>query len=191
MIEVLAGILGVALTSAVLPLFQDELRAWIPFASRRLIRLAARGIPAAHRNRYAEEWSAELRAFDDRKLTAFAWAVRVLLRSLRMRAALQEPDRPAESKAPPQVVLSAAEHVTAPMPPYLADLLERTRRFTWAEVVRDMDDPTIERVEADLAVIEQRFEALITKGRRHCRLSTSPKGTPRKRYAGSKESIHD
>lgn len=53
----------------------DEIRAWLPYLSRRLARSAARQLPAGSRARCEADWLAELAAWEDRPLSALAKAV--------------------------------------------------------------------------------------------------------------------
>jgi lipopolysaccharide/colanic/teichoic acid biosynthesis glycosyltransferase len=83
-------IVGAAATVLLLPIVQkllvSEVEGWLPHLSRRLVEIAARRLPERDRERYLEEWLAELSSFDDRRLTALLWSFDLLRgsRSLRL-----------------------------------------------------------------------------------------------------------
>lgn len=91
------------LVLVVLPVCQsilsDEARGWLPHLARGLVKSAANHVLPEHRDRYREEWLAELHAFRDRPLTAFLRAagirrsVRALNRQLGHRAGASLIDR--------------------------------------------------------------------------------------------------
>jgi hypothetical protein len=58
-------------------LFGQEALGWLPYLTRRIITSAAMRLPDDHRERWHEEWLADLKELDDRPLTAFAYAVSV------------------------------------------------------------------------------------------------------------------
>lgn len=66
---VLAFLVGVFVLPVLQGLFTDEARGWLPHLARAMVRAAARRLPPA-RERYEEEWLAELAAYNDRRLTA-------------------------------------------------------------------------------------------------------------------------
>jgi hypothetical protein len=55
-------------------LLSGEVRAWLPHLARRLVRGAARQLPVDSRARYEADWLAELVAWQDRPMSAFAKA---------------------------------------------------------------------------------------------------------------------
>ena len=57
----------------------DEMKGWLPFSGRSLIRGAVRRLPEAERRRWAEEWQAEYEVKRDRPLTALVFAICVWL----------------------------------------------------------------------------------------------------------------
>jgi Bacterial sugar transferase len=69
-------------------LLTDEARGWLPHLARAVVRAAARRLPPAHRQRYEEEWLAELVAYSDRRLTALIRACSLWVSARAMRAEL-------------------------------------------------------------------------------------------------------
>jgi hypothetical protein len=67
------------LGAILLPMVQQEFMNACPRMARRLVRLAARVIPPAHRARYREEWLAELEELEGLQLAMLATAARILL----------------------------------------------------------------------------------------------------------------
>ncbi len=59
-------------------LIGKEAVGWAPHVARGLALRAAERLPAVHRDRYAEEWSAELEALSDRPITALLHAIGIL-----------------------------------------------------------------------------------------------------------------
>lgn len=55
-------------------LLAGEIRAWLPYLARRLVRSAARRLPPPARVRYESDWLAELAAWEDRPLSALTKA---------------------------------------------------------------------------------------------------------------------
>jgi hypothetical protein len=96
--SVLGVVTGAVLVLVVLPVCQsllsDEARGWLPHLARGLVKSAANHVLPEHRDRYREEWLAELHAYRDRPLTAFLRAagirrsVRALNRQLGHRTGL-------------------------------------------------------------------------------------------------------
>jgi GT2 family glycosyltransferase len=66
-------------TYLLVPLLQEEAWAWCPVVARRLVRVAACLVPFEHRDRYREEWLAEVEAFEGRNLSMVVMATRILL----------------------------------------------------------------------------------------------------------------
>jgi lipopolysaccharide/colanic/teichoic acid biosynthesis glycosyltransferase len=88
-IILLVGAVLCALAVAVAhSLLADEVRAWLPYLARRLVRWAARRLPADYQARYEADWLAELVAWEDRPMSALAkaahirWKVRAIRESL-------------------------------------------------------------------------------------------------------------
>jgi hypothetical protein len=101
----------------------DEARGWLPHLSRGLVKSAANHVLPEYRDRYREEWLAEVHAYRDRPLTAFLRAagirrsVRVLNRQLGHLADASFLDR---------VVAAAAWVVVAPLFGLIALLIRAT-----------------------------------------------------------------
>jgi lipopolysaccharide/colanic/teichoic acid biosynthesis glycosyltransferase len=66
------------LGAVLLNLLADEVVDWCPWLTERLLRRAARVLPEAHRDRYQEEWLAEVEALPGR-FARLAMALRILL----------------------------------------------------------------------------------------------------------------
>jgi hypothetical protein len=84
------GLACIALGVAVVQkLLVSEVEGWLPHVSQRLVDYAAQRLPQRDRERYREEWLAELNTFDDRQLTALLWSLDLLRgsRSLRLELA--------------------------------------------------------------------------------------------------------
>lgn len=92
---ILATIVTLFVVPVVQSLLSDEVRGWIPHLSRRLLVLAAARLDRPHRERYSEEWLADLSAFADRPLTGLWHAVQVLLHAREVRLELEEQAREA------------------------------------------------------------------------------------------------
>lgn len=82
------GGLVVVVAAVAKSLLSDEARAWLPYVSQRLIRSAARQLQDAERNRYEEEWLAELATWSDRPLSAVTRAAHIRWNAREMRASL-------------------------------------------------------------------------------------------------------
>ena len=67
------------LTAVVVPMLVDEVTDWLPWVATRVIRFAASSLPPDLRERYVEEWEAELDAVPGGNLSRFAVAVRIWL----------------------------------------------------------------------------------------------------------------
>ena len=59
-LSTIAAALAGATAAIGLGLVKDEAAAWLPHLTRLIIAAAARRVPAEHRDRYAEEWSAHV-----------------------------------------------------------------------------------------------------------------------------------
>jgi hypothetical protein len=107
------GVLGAALLGitlyvcgrAVASVAVDELKGWLPHMAAALVTAAAARLPALDRDRYREEWLAELLAYQDRAFTAFIYSVRVRSRARSLANELPASDtpemEPAITSAPP------------------------------------------------------------------------------------------
>jgi RNA polymerase sigma factor (sigma-70 family) len=76
---------GVAAGQSVL---SNEARAWLPHLARWLVRQAAQRLQDEERDRYEEEWLAELAAWSDRPLSALVKAAHIRWRTREMRVSL-------------------------------------------------------------------------------------------------------
>jgi hypothetical protein len=150
----LVGTLGLAFIQK---LIVDEAIGWIPHITRAIVSAAVRRLPTEHRRRYREEWLAESDALSDRKLTALAHALRLLLGAASMRDALASPDSNlAGRREEPTGVLDTVLVSLQPL---------RQRRngplVEWPEVLELMADDALVLVDADLRPAENRFTALL------------------------------
>ena len=83
---VLVILFGTFVVPVLQALFTDEARGWLPHLARAVVRRAARRLPPAHRERYEDEWLAELAAYSDRRLTALVRACSLWIGARAMRA---------------------------------------------------------------------------------------------------------
>lgn len=77
---IIVAVVGVGVLSwiglqVIASLVQQEVLGWIPHWSLGLLRLAVRQLPPAERDRWREEWEAELATLRDRPLTCLLAAV--------------------------------------------------------------------------------------------------------------------
>jgi RNA polymerase sigma-B factor len=84
----LGAIVCAVVVAAGQSLLSDEARAWLPHLARWLVRSAARRLQEQERDRYEEEWLAELAAWSDRPLSALGKAAHIRWRAREMRASL-------------------------------------------------------------------------------------------------------
>ncbi len=84
----LAGLVLVVVVPVARSLLSDEARGWLPHIAEGLIRSAARQLQDAERDRYEEEWLAELAVWGDRPLSAIAKAAHIRWNAREMRASL-------------------------------------------------------------------------------------------------------
>jgi hypothetical protein len=75
-------------TLVLLPLILQEFVDWCPWLASRMIRVASQALPPAFRDRYRDEWLAEMEELPGGRLTRLAFAVRVLVTAPRTRGAL-------------------------------------------------------------------------------------------------------
>lgn len=71
------------------PLLVSEGYDWLPHLAQWLTRQSARLLPLEHRQRYIDEWAAELDALPGGKVTRLAFAVRIFLKAPRIRIILR------------------------------------------------------------------------------------------------------
>lgn len=69
-------------------LVAEEIRAWLPHLARRLVRGAARQLPADSQARYEADWLAELAAWEDRAMSALAKAAHIRWKAKAIRESL-------------------------------------------------------------------------------------------------------
>jgi len=86
----LGGLFFVVVGAVAKSLLTEEARAWLPYLSQRFIRSAARHLPDEDRDRYEEEWLAEVAAWSDRPLSALARAAHIRWNAREMRASLDD-----------------------------------------------------------------------------------------------------
>ena len=70
--------------SATVNLLAAELFDWFPWLAERLIRLAVRKLPSDARDRYLDEWLAELEAVPGRGISKLMWATQILVRATKV-----------------------------------------------------------------------------------------------------------
>lgn len=76
-------------------LLANEVRAWLPYASRAVVRAGLLMLPARDRPRYSEEWLADVDSFSDRPLAGLAHAIYTVLSAIQTARALR-PDQATE-----------------------------------------------------------------------------------------------
>ncbi len=86
--EIIAGLLVLPIIASLLA---NEAFAWLPYASRTLIRASVRSLPACHRHRYSEEWLADFNTYFDRPLAGVWFAVHIALCARRTARVLRPP----------------------------------------------------------------------------------------------------
>jgi GT2 family glycosyltransferase len=77
--KVFLAVAGALAAYFLLPLLQQEAWGWCPVLAKRLVRLAAGFVAIDQRERYRQEWLAEVEAFDGRNLSMVMMAARILL----------------------------------------------------------------------------------------------------------------
>jgi hypothetical protein len=88
------------LLGLVLPLLLAELSSWVPWLAHRVVRRAARHLPDAYRERYEEEWLAELEQVPA-NLPKLSVALSLYLRVDMVRRALARNDVPKSTQRLP------------------------------------------------------------------------------------------
>jgi hypothetical protein len=102
-----------AVTSRVLVgVLTAEVLAWLPNLSRSLVLSAARPQPPECRERFTEEWQAEIDAYGERRLAALKWAISLRLRA-HAHAVELGPTVPARAGTAKPNLANLAEAVTA------------------------------------------------------------------------------
>jgi cell division protein FtsW (lipid II flippase) len=86
----------------------SEIKAWLPYLARFLVRRAAAVVPARHRQRYREEWESQVEAASDRPLWSLLVACRILVRAYSVRRARQTVPLWARGSLERQVLVVAA-----------------------------------------------------------------------------------
>ena len=87
-VGLLVGALVAMALTVCYSLLGDEARAWIPYLARWLVRSAARKLPPLERDRYEQDWIANVSAWEDRRLAALAKAVHIRLKARGIRESL-------------------------------------------------------------------------------------------------------
>jgi lipopolysaccharide/colanic/teichoic acid biosynthesis glycosyltransferase len=77
------------LASVVVPMLVNEFTDWLPWLATKMVKIAAHNLPLDLRDRYAEEWEAEVRAVPGGGLSKLAVAIRIWLGAPRTGAALR------------------------------------------------------------------------------------------------------
>jgi hypothetical protein len=114
-----AAALGLALYiagRAIASVAVDELKGWLPHVAAALIASAVARLPEADRDRYREEWLAELLASQDRAMNALIFSLRVRVRVRSLVTELPEssaPDQVATASPTPIMAASAVREVRA------------------------------------------------------------------------------
>jgi lipopolysaccharide/colanic/teichoic acid biosynthesis glycosyltransferase len=72
------------ITSATVNFLVLELFDWLPWLARRLVRRAVRKLPSDVKDRYLDEWLAELDALPGRGVSKFLWAIQILIGASRV-----------------------------------------------------------------------------------------------------------
>jgi sugar transferase EpsL len=76
----LVGVALAVVAAVIHSLLGYEVRAWIPYLSRWLVRSAARRLPSQERSRYEQDWLGNVAAWNDRPLAALAKAFHIRLK---------------------------------------------------------------------------------------------------------------
>lgn len=77
----LLGVFGALVFGLATSLLAHEVKGWLPYLSRFLVRRAGRLVPRRHRDRYVEEWLGQVEAAADRPLFALLIALRLSIRA--------------------------------------------------------------------------------------------------------------
>ena len=122
----------------------DEIVGWLPHLSLLILRCAGRRLPDDARDRYREEWAAELDALADRHLSALAFALSLLVATQAMGSGVSQ------SVAPADIGVAATEGRGRP-----------NASAGWIEVVATMHDPSLALVDAGIEEASARFALLL------------------------------
>lgn len=165
-IIVAGGALFFAVATAILAkLSGDEISGWLPVWSMRFLESAVSRVPADHRERYREEWKAELAAFRDRRLAGLRFAWRLRRRARSVNEALSETEGVGDVfQAEPPVVRKPLEaEVVAEI---IRRVVERTRPKDddWEEILEEMK-AALEDLDASemVAAITERYLGDVTR----------------------------
>jgi lipopolysaccharide/colanic/teichoic acid biosynthesis glycosyltransferase len=88
---------ALVVTLIIVPLLVTETSDWMPWIARKLVRRGARALPSQFRQRYTDEWDAELDALPGGKLTKLAFGIRVCLGAPGTGAALRGTSSPRQA----------------------------------------------------------------------------------------------
>lgn len=171
-------VLGAALAVASFLLFSilkrlllDEVVGWLPIFTAGIARAASAFVPLEHRERYREEWLAELKELGDRKVYGLLWALRVLFRSwatrpgrtpARKTEVSSTPPSPPDPLPPPRFVAATdSARVTESARVFISFVVERTRPPYWDDIRAEMGEPGQHDLAGELEDATQRFERLL------------------------------
>ena len=100
-LAVVGLIVGYVFLRALGGMIGREAAGWAPHVARQVVRTAADGLPAEYRDRYREEWLAEVGTLSDRPLTALITAFSIARNARRLAQELAPATQPvANSPAP-------------------------------------------------------------------------------------------
>jgi len=94
-----AGLLVVLLARVLVGLLTAEAVATVPHVSRTVVRRAAEQLPPEQRDRFAEEWEADLETFGERQLAALKWAIGISFGVRELAAELAPAPQPERAEA--------------------------------------------------------------------------------------------
>jgi lipopolysaccharide/colanic/teichoic acid biosynthesis glycosyltransferase len=112
---IIAAWVALELAKALVQKLVDEAFAWLPWLAERFVRRAARGLPRSERDRYLEEWLAELKALPGSGLSQVTWSIRLMLGQREMRRALRTVTTPGLKRAIDLAGATAVLTVCAPL----------------------------------------------------------------------------
>lgn len=83
----LVAVVGAVLLAVAKTLITDEVKGWLPHASKSLVNRAVDLLPPEHQDRWREEWQSDLEEYtrDERRLAGLEYAVQVLHAATAMR----------------------------------------------------------------------------------------------------------
>ncbi len=88
--EQLGELLLFGVTAVIVPLLVDEFADWMPWTARQLVTRAARRLPPSGRDRYEEEWLAEMATLPGGKLNQIRFGFAIFWGSFSLKKALNE-----------------------------------------------------------------------------------------------------